>query len=66
MLHGADVIFGGNCDRADLLTLELSSDVSIDSSERVHLGQFLSLNETDLELLEFFLDLCGHQDDLVD
>ena len=62
MLDGADVVFGGNCDCADLLALELSSDIGVDGAKSVHFGQFLSLDETDLELLELFLDLCRHQD----
>ena len=62
LLDSTDGVFGGNSFGADLLALELSLDISIDSSEGVHLGELVSLDEADLELLELFLDLCRHQD----
>ena len=46
--------------------MELPDDVSVDGAKSVHLGQFLSLDEADLELLELFADLRGHEDDFAD
>ena len=65
MLDGANIIFGGNSYRSDFFALEISFNVGVDSAESVHFGQFFSLYETDLELLELFLNLSRHEHDLV-
>ena len=62
MLDRAHVIPRSDSLRLDLLALKLASDVSVDCAESVHLGQLFSLDKADLELLELFLDLCGHHD----
>lgn len=65
MLDRTNVILSGDCLGANFLSLEFTRDVGIDGAESVHLRQLFRLDETDLELFEFLLDLSRHKDDLV-
>ena len=65
LLDGTYVIFGGNSLGANLLAVEFGRYVCVDRAEGVHLWQLLRLDETDLQLFEFLLDLGGHKDDLI-
>jgi len=61
LLYRTDVIFGGDCLRLNFLSVENTLDEGIDGAKGVHLGKLLGLNETDLQLLEFLLDLRRHE-----
>jgi len=65
LLNRANVVFCGNSLGANLLSIEFCNNISVDRSHEVHLRQFLRLDETDLELFEFLLNLSGHEDDLI-
>lgn len=61
LFYRTDIVTGRDSLRFDVFAIELSLDEGVDCSKSVHLGELFGLNETDLELFEFFLDLCGHK-----
>ena len=65
LLQRGHVVLGRHWLGLEDLASELGLDVGINGAKGVHFWQFFCRDISQLELLEFFLDLCGHHDCLV-
>ena len=63
LLNRRNLTPGLDCSRANLLSSEFTFDERVNRAKCVQMRQLHRLDESDLQLLELFLDLGGHQDD---